>query len=166
MFQLKPIAKAAIPRALEKAERYRLLNEPRQAESICLDVLAIEPENQQALACQLLALTDQFGGAVSGLLPQAKALLPRFSGAYEREYYAGIVCERYAKHQLAKDHPGARSAAYEYLVDAIRHYDEAEKQAAAGNDDAILRHNTCVRIIGTHRLEAPSRNSEPELPLE
>jgi hypothetical protein len=166
MFQLKPIAKAAIPRALEKAERYRLLNEPRQAESICLDVLAIEPENQQALACQLLALTDQFGGAVSGLLPQAKALLARFHGAYEREYYAGIVCERYAKHQIAKDHPGARGSAYEYLVDAIRHYDEAEKHAAAGNDDAILRHNTCVRIIGNHRLEAPSRASEPELPLE
>jgi hypothetical protein len=166
MFQLKPIAKASIPRALEKAERYRLLNEPRQAESICTDVLAIEPDNQQALSCQLLAVTDQFGGAVSGLLPQAKALLPRFTGAYERAYYAGIISERFAKHQLAKDHPGSRGAAYEYLVDAIRHYDEAEKLAATGNDDAILRHNTCVRIIDRHRLEAPSSSGDQELPLE
>lgn len=166
MFQLKPIAKASIPRALEKAERYRLLNEPRQAESICLDVLAIEPENQAALSCLLLALTDQFGGAVTGLLPQAKALLPRLSGAYERAYYAGIISERYAKHQIAKDHPGARGHAYEYLVDAIRHYDEAETHAASGNDDAILRHNTCVRIIERHRLEAPTSGNDQELPLE
>jgi hypothetical protein len=34
-FDLKPISIASIPRALEKAERYRLLNEPEQAESIC-----------------------------------------------------------------------------------------------------------------------------------
>jgi hypothetical protein len=165
MFQLKPIAKTSIPRALEKAERYRLLNEPRQAESICLDVLAIEPEHQQALSCLLLALTDQFGGAVSGLSEQAKQLLPRFVGAYERAYYAGIISERYGKNQLAKDHPGARFAAYEYLAEAIKHYEDAEPLAPPGNDDAILRYNTCVRIIERHRLTAPQRD-EQELPLE
>ena len=166
MFQLKPITKASIPRALEKAERYRLLNEPLQAESICLDVLAIEPDHQQALSCLLLSLTDQFGSALSGLLLQARALLPRFTNAYERAYYAGIISERYAKHHLAADHHGSREAAYEYLVDAIRHYGEAERLAAPGNDDAILRHNTCVRTLGAHQLEAPSRAPEMELPLE
>jgi hypothetical protein len=165
MFELKPIANASIPRALEKAERYRLLNEPRQAESICLDVLAIDPENQQALSCLLLAITDQFGGIVSGLVDQAKKLLPRFRGTYERAYYAGIISERYAKYQLHNDHPGARFAAYEYLVEAIKHYDLAETLASPGNDDAILRHNTCVRIIERHRLVAPQRD-EAELPLE
>lgn len=165
MFQLKPIAKTSIPRALEKAERYRLLNEPRQAESICLDVLAIEPEHQQALAVLLLSLTDQLGGAVTGLAEQARQLLPRFRGGYERAYYAGIIAERYGKHLIARDHTGARSGAYEYLVDAIRFYDEAEKLAPAGNDDAILRHNTCVRIIERHRLQ-PSQRDDQELPLE
>jgi hypothetical protein len=165
MLELKQIAKASIPRALEKAERYRLLNEPRQAESICLDVLAIEPENGQALSCLLLALTDQFGGVVSGLVEQARQLLPRFTGAFERVYYAGIISERYAKHQLASDHPGARFAAYEYLIEAIKHYDDAEKLAPKGNDDAILRHNACVRIIEHHQLVA-AQPDEQELPLE
>jgi len=165
MFQLKPITKASIPRALEKAERYRLLNEPRQAESICLDVLAIEPEHQQALSCLLLALTDQLGGVVSGLAERAKQLLPRFTGAYERAYYAGIISERFGKHQLAKDHPGARIGAYEYLVEAIKYYNDAEKLAPEGNDDAILRYNTCVRIIERHHLQAAQRD-EQELPLE
>ena len=49
MFELKPLSTEAIPAALEKAERYRLLNEPGEAESICLDVLKADPENQQAL---------------------------------------------------------------------------------------------------------------------
>jgi len=166
MFQLKPITKASVPRALEKAERYRLLNEPRQAESICLDVLAIEPDNQQALSCQLLALTDQFGIPGNGLLKQARGLLPRLHAPYERAYYAGIISERYARYHLSADHHGAREAAYEYLIDAIRHYGEAERLAAPGNDDAILRHNTCVRTLASHELEAPSRTREQELPLE
>ena len=42
MFELKPISTAAIPRAVAKAERYRLLNEPQEAESICRDVLRVD----------------------------------------------------------------------------------------------------------------------------
>jgi len=42
MFDLKPLSKNAIPAALAKAERYRLLNEPMQAASICEDVLRVE----------------------------------------------------------------------------------------------------------------------------
>ena len=38
-----------MPAALEKALRYRLLNEPVEAESICRDVLEVDPDNQAAL---------------------------------------------------------------------------------------------------------------------
>ncbi len=165
MFELKPIAKESVPRALEKAERYRLLNEPREAESICLDVLAIEPEHQQALSCLLLALTDQFGSGTTGGIEQAKHLLPRLASAYEQAYYAGIISERFARQQLMQDHPGAGYGAYEYLVEAMKHYERAESLAQKGNDDAVLRHNTCVRMIQRHRLTAPQRG-ERELPLE
>ena len=55
MFELKRLSEEAIPAALEKATRYRLLNEPAEAESICHDVLQIDPENQQALVVLLLA---------------------------------------------------------------------------------------------------------------
>ena len=60
-FELKRIAPDSIPEALSKVERYRLLNEPSLAESICLDILAVAPENQDALISLLLARTDQFG---------------------------------------------------------------------------------------------------------
>jgi len=59
MFELKLLTKVAVPKALERAERYRFLNEPGEAESICLDVLRVEPDNQKALITLLLALTDQ-----------------------------------------------------------------------------------------------------------
>ena len=52
-----------LPAALQKAERYRLINDPTSAESICLDVLTVDPENRQALMTLLLAITDQFGEA-------------------------------------------------------------------------------------------------------
>src|SRR5712664_433657 len=60
-FDPKPISAESIPEALAKVERYRLLNEPSLAESICLDILAIVPRHQQALISLLLARTDQFG---------------------------------------------------------------------------------------------------------
>ena len=92
-FQLKPISKEAVPEALEKVERYRLLNEPAQAESICLDVLRIDPENQHALIMLVLALTDQFG--VSGLMvSKAREVLPKLQGEYQRAYYSGRKGDR------------------------------------------------------------------------
>ena len=163
MFEIKPIARETIPRALQKAERYRLLNEPAEAESICLDVLRLEPDNQEALRCLLLSLTDQLGTG-SQLVDQAKQLLPRFS-AYEQKYYAGIIAERYARHQLHVGHPGARISAYAHLCDAMERYAEADALAPEGNDDAILRHNTCVRMIEWNHLVAP-RHDEYEQPLE
>src|SRR6476469_3787367 len=108
MSDLKTLSKNAIPGALEKAERYRLLNEPAEAESICLDVLAADPENQQAVIMLLLAVTDRFGKGYGVSDTQAKELLARVTGDYERAYYAGILAERKAKARLAQGTPGSR----------------------------------------------------------
>ena len=99
MFEPKPISRDAIPAALTKAERYRLLNEPGEAESICLDILQIESENQEALVMLLLALTDQFRDETSSSRNAAARvadLLPRLTDEYDRLYYSGLVRERRA----------------------------------------------------------------------
>jgi hypothetical protein len=113
-FELKPLSREAIPDALEKAMRYRLLNEPSQAESICLDILRIAPGNQEALTALLLARTDQFGVGVS--VSQAKELLEQLEGAYARAYYAGIIAERSARSRLRDGQPGAGSIIYEEIT--------------------------------------------------
>src|SRR5947209_7539003 len=110
MFELKPLSKEAIPRALEKAQRYRLLNEPVEAQSICLDVLRIDPENESALVCLLLALTDQFDEEIQDAVVQAREVLPRLRDGYSRAYYAGIICERRAKAQLKHGGPASTLA--------------------------------------------------------
>ena len=144
-FQLKPISKAAIGEALEKAKRYRLLNEPSLAESICLDVLEVEPENQRALVTLLLAITDQFGHGAAAV--KARELLPRLKSEYEQQYYAGIVWERSAHAQLRKAVANTSFSAYESFIHAMACYEEAIELAPPGNDDAILRWNTCARIL-------------------
>jgi hypothetical protein len=145
MFELKPISRQAVPEAIQKAERYRLLNEPWQAESICQDVLRIEPENQAALIMLLLSLTDQFGQGVS--IGATREILPRIRGHYERAYFAGIAHERWAGYMLRQGAPGAGFTAYQSLREAMHHYEEAESMRPSGNDDAILRWNTCARIL-------------------
>lgn len=145
MFELKPISPGAIPIALAKVERYRLLNEPWQAESICQDVLRIEPENQQALVMLLLSLTDQFGAGVGP--SRAREVLAQIHGDYEQAYYAGMICERWADAMLRKGSPGAGFTAYQWLREAMQHYEHAEEVRPTGNDDAILRWNTCARIL-------------------
>jgi hypothetical protein len=156
-FQLKPISTAGIPEALQKIERYRLLNEPSEAQSICEDILRIDPNNQEVLVMLLLSITDQFEeGAAS--VREARQIIPRLESPYQRAYYAGIVSERSAKAVLRSGVPGANFAAYEELEEAMRRFDEAEALRPEGNDDAILRWNTCARIL----MKNPSLRPRPE----
>src|SRR5690606_22131568 len=104
--ELKKIRPDAIPRALAKAERYRLLNEPRESVSICRDILAIEPQNQQAIITLLLTLTDQFPACDPRHRSEAESLLPRITSEYKRAYYEGVINERWAKGKLRHDAPG------------------------------------------------------------
>ncbi len=158
MFELKPLSKEAIPRALEKAERYRLLNDPGQAESICLDILRIDPENQEALVMLLLALTDEFDKRLTECAGQARDVLPRFHSEYDRAYYAGIICERQARAQLNQGQLGAGVIAYHWLREAMSLYEKAEAIRPPGNDDAVLRWNTCARLIMRNRLLVPTED--------
>jgi tetratricopeptide (TPR) repeat protein len=166
MFDLKALTVAGIPAALRKVERYRLLNEPAEAESICLDVLRADPSNQQALIMLLLALTDQFEkGSASGV-SKARELLPALDGEYDRAYYAGIICERRATALLAQDAPGSASVAYGSLREAMDHYERAEAIRPSGDDSALLRWNTCARIIMRSHTLVPGEDERLDLPLE
>jgi hypothetical protein len=162
-FELKAISAGAIEKAIEKAERYRLLNDPEQAESICRDVLRVEAQHQAALRILILALTDQFAhGHGHGGGREARDHVARLHDAYERTYYLGLVAEREARALLERH--GVGSAAYHGFRQAMDHYEEAEAIRPAGNDDALLRWNSCVRSIERHRLEAEADSGE--LPLE
>ncbi len=164
MPDLKPITTAGIPAALQKAERYRLLNDSSAAESICLDILEIDPENQPALVMLLLSITDQFGQGLSAGVVRAQEVLPRLRDEYKRAYYAGIVCERRAKAQLHRAAFGAEDVAAGWFRDALTWYEKAEALRPAGNDEAILRWNTCVRMLS--RFEPASGSREYEAALE
>ena len=153
MFHLKPISKEGVPEALEKAERYRLLNEPRLAESICLDILEIDPDNHHAIVILLLSITDQFGASGARDMNKARQLLSKLNSEYERHYYAGIICERQGKGILDHGRTGSHFTAYEWIHEAMEFYEKAEKLRPSGNDDAILRWNTCVRLITSNHLQ-------------
>jgi hypothetical protein len=164
MFELKRIGPEAIPAALDKAERYRLLNQPEAAESICEDVLAIEPDNQHALVLLLLALTDQFRLDDNESFHHAQEVLPRLPSEYERLYYAGLIWERRARARLNEAVPGGGRVAYPWLCKAMAFYEKAEAIRPHGNDDALLRWNTCARIAMHHHLEPePAEQFEPVL---
>ncbi|MFQ5627208.1 MAG: hypothetical protein ACE5I1_00490 [bacterium] len=153
MFELKPLSKEGIPAALEKAERYRLLNQPRLSESICLDILDADPDNQDTIVLLILSITDQFRRGMYRKAKQARELIPRLNGEYEKLYYSGIICERQAKAIFNQGQPGSKYDAYEWFCEAMGYYEKAEKMHPTGNDDAILRWNTCVRIIMDQNLE-------------
>lgn len=155
-FELKPISSAGVSEALEKAARYRLLNEPSLAESICLDVLEAEPDNQRALVTLLLARTDQFGYGTA--MATARELLPRLKNEYDQRYYAGIIWERSAHAQIRKGAPTASFSAFDGFIQAMRCYEKAIELRLPGNDDAILRWNTCARIL----MRNPNLRPKPD----
>ena len=157
-FDLKSISNEGVPKALEKAERYRLLNEPSLAESICLDILAVSPSHQQALISLLLARTDQFGSGVT--LESAQEVLHRIDGEYERAYYAGLIWERKGHAHLRQGGLSSNANTYHALREAMQHYERAATLRPAGNDDAILRWNACARVLMQHPEIRPLPHSE------
>ena len=165
-FVPKQITREGVPAALEKAQRYRLLNEPMAAESICLDILAVDPANQQARILQILAVSDQLAEELSTGMRRARELLAGVDDEYRRQYYDGIVCERFAMAKLRQGTPGAAESAYEWLRKAMDAFERAEAMRPAGNDEAILRWNTCARILARNPALHPAAAEEYEPALE
>jgi hypothetical protein len=158
MYQLKRLSPQSLPAALLKAERYRLLNQPWAAESICHDILAVDPANQQALILLLLCITDQIGHGLAAGVSHAREVLPRIASEYQRTYYAGIICERRAEAQLDQGGIGSESAVYPWIREAMEWYEKAEKIRPAGNDESLLRWNTCARLLMQNPRLAPQQD--------
>jgi len=154
-YQLKPISKAGIAEAIAKVELYRYLNEPEEAESICRDILAIDPQHQLALRFLGLSLTDQFGSGPIDRYREVAETFQKLTDRYEQSYYTGILYERRAKSQLRNGQPP--HVVLPLLERALQCFADAEKNRPSGNDDAILRWNRCVRL-----LQSPSYAWEEE----
>jgi hypothetical protein len=163
-FELKTLSPDALPAALEKSHLYRLLNEPAEAESICRDVLEVEPDNQDALIALILALTDQFDEEPVSAFADARHTAARLVNPYAHAYYAGMVYERRAKVQLRQNVPAGAPRAYEWLREAMSLFEEAEAIRPPGNDEALLRWNACARLLMRDRHLVPAIET-PEEPL-
>lgn len=166
MFKLRTLSREAIPIALEKADRYRLLKEPLEAQSICRDILEIDPQNQQALVTLLLALTDSFKQQLNPAFQQAEELLRQLGDQFCKAYYGGIICERRAKVHFERREPGSGQLAYEWFRKAMALYDQALNSCSPGNQDALLRWNTCARVLMQNPQLVPSGDSGGEQMLE
>jgi hypothetical protein len=162
MFVLKKLSREAVPAALEKAQRYRLLKEPLDAQSICRDILEADPGNQKALIILLLSLTDSFRQQLNPAFQQAEDVLRNLGDRYCKAYYGGVICERRAKVHLESEAPGSGQLAYEWLRKAMDRYEQALESCSPGNQDAVLRWNSCARIImqNSHLAPAEARRSE------
>ena len=149
---LHRISVSAIPSALEKARQYRSLQEPEQAESICLDVLEVDADHHVAQIMLILALTDQFSRSGQMLDPKRVLILvDNLPDEYERLYYRGLVSERRGRAMLIESM--SRSFTWEYFREAMQCYEQAQACRPDNNDDAILRWNACLRTVNRERLE-------------
>jgi hypothetical protein len=165
-FELKRLRRDAVDAALKKAEYYRLLNEPALAESICRDILAVVPDHPQALITLILSLTDQFKTGAAQRGDECERLLEQIPNEYQRHYYGGLVFERRGIAQMESNMPGSSGRAYDWLHRAMGRFEKAEAMAPEGNDEALLRWNTCARLIMMKRLEPAKETADTALMLE
>jgi len=143
--KLKTISKSGIAEAIAKAELYRYLNEPEEAESICRDILAADPNHALGLRTLGLTITDQFTGESTDRYAEVEKIFQGLKDPYERHYYTGLLCERRVKAQLRAGR--APHTLLPLLERALQCFGEAERVHPPGNDDAILRWNRCVRLL-------------------
>lgn len=167
MTSLRPLQSDAVAAALDLARKYRAQSEPLQAESVCLDVLEADPGNQEAIQVLLLALTDQFTHSSPPDLGRVRALIPQIEGEYQRLFYSGLVAERRATSLVTNPQiRGSGFLAYDLLQSAMAFYSQAQEVAEAGNPEAALRLNACVRILERNPRIQPDPNEHAEHPIE
>jgi len=164
MYELKKIDRDSIPAALEKANFYRLLNEPVNSESICRDVLAVDAENQPALITLVMSLADQFVDGLAQRFQEARELAEGIQDEYKRSYYSGVICERRAKAHYRSGVTPSGAMAYDWLTRAMEFYEIAEKIRPEGHDEPLLRWNACARIIDRHAAIEPAPEEPIDLP--
>lgn len=147
--ELKPLRARNLAAAVNLAKHYRDLNQPEEAESICRDILAVEPENEDALRILGLALTDRFPAAWMTLFDEACACFGRLRSPYEQAYYTAIAWERFAKAQVEA---GRAHNAVHAFEEAITRFEAADKLGSPDDPAPILHYNRCVRAL----LDNPS----------
>ena len=163
MKQLKKISKDSVPDALKKVERYRLLNEPNEAESICHDILEVDPENNDAQVMLILSLSDQIYERTPAY-DEAKELVHELEKEYDRHYFLGLICERRARAHFRRSSMGSGNVAYGWFQEALEHIDKAINTRPEGNDDAIFRWNAVIRTLEQHpSIQPHQENVEPQL---
>ena len=160
MFEFKHLSKEALPAALEKADRYRQLGEPLDAECICRNVLEVDPDNRTAKITLILALSEQLHRHLGEKYSQAHEVVQGLGDEYGHAYYEGLLCERYAKVVLDRNHAGSGYLAYAWFRQAMEQFERAIELRAAGNDDPVLRWNACAGILNRHTDLKPEPKTE------
>jgi hypothetical protein len=149
-FKLKRLSAGAIDAALKRALHYRYLNQPYLAESICRDILDAEPDHTEAYVTLIMSLCDQFRKSEGIRVQETLSMAASLRDDYDRAYYSGLVCERRAEAALLRGGHASGAIAYEWFRRAMDHYADAEARSPVENDDAVLRWNTCARILNSH----------------
>jgi tetratricopeptide (TPR) repeat protein len=145
-YTLKTLLPHNLEAAIAKAAHYRDLNHPEEAESICRDVIDVDPHNQLAWRLLGLAITDRFGRGEVALLEAAIGAFERLTDEYDRDYHRGVAWERAAKAHLEKGEAHSAVTAFEHALALFAH---AEK-LRPDSPDPILRWNRCVRLLSGH----------------
>jgi len=164
-YELKGLSADAIDAAMAKMKRYRLLNEPDDAESICRDILHIRPEHREARVGLLLCLTDQFELGLAGRMAEAAEIAEGLPDAYDQLYYKGIICERRAKAHFKQHSPQRGCLTHAWLKKAMHCFEKAAECRPDDNAACILRWNTCARMIMSHDEIRPAPEEGPTEPL-
>jgi len=163
--ELKKISKKSIPHALKKAERYRLIEDPGQAESICLDILEVDSGNHEAQIMLILALSDQLKYRMEAY-PEAKIRIAALEDEYERAYYTGVLRERRARVHYRSGTTGSYFVAYEWFTRALDSFAEAETLRPEGNEDALFRWNAVARTLNRSKSLQPAPHDPTPLQME
>jgi len=156
-FAFRLLSKDSIPDAMKKAERYRLLGEPDEAESVCLDVLQVDPENQEARVDLILAISDQFGRERRPRVDLAMKVVGELKDDYQRQYYEAVVLEREARAHIDLETPPV--LVFLRYCEAMDHFASAATIRPPGDDSAVIRWNACVRAIRRRQMQ-PGLESE------
>ena len=152
--ELKTLGADQVSSALAAAEQCRAGGEAETAESICTDILEVDPGNARAIELLLWSRVDLLGEGRYGGVERAQEALALVQSDFERHYLEGVICEQQARFLIGKRGRHSSRVAYDWFRHAMDAFEEAAR-IAPDRPEASLRWNACLRSIERDRHCAP-----------
>ena len=142
----KNLESADLDAALAAAQASWAELRAEETESICLDILELDPNHRSTLDLLLRCRIELLKKGLPQSVARAQELIPQLDSDFDQAFYSGMIREAQARYLLEKRGRATSGVAYSWFRHAMDDF-AAASNLDAGRVEPKLHWNACLRTL-------------------